>query len=170
MNNTFLAGFAAVVLCVGCHGQTPPVTLIPQRANPLPAAVLGFNVRGLQMKSSSGDGDSSGPPHDPRQNRRLCRANVKARARGSEGNLYRSFSALQYQVGMPWPWPGRRHSSLPTSGSKGNYPVAISSSIRIRPISRWRTGRVCCRTMGLWTQDRESASQRNRSPGTGSRE
>jgi membrane-associated phospholipid phosphatase len=67
MNNTFLVRFAAVVLCVGCRGQTPPITLIPQRANPVPAAAPGFNVMGLQMESSSGDGDSSGPPHDPRQ-------------------------------------------------------------------------------------------------------
>lgn len=67
MNSTFLVGFAAVALCVGCRGQTPPVTLIPPGDNRLPAAATGFNVLGLQMESSSGGGDSSAPPHDPRQ-------------------------------------------------------------------------------------------------------
>ncbi len=67
MNSTFLAGFAALTLCVSCRSQTVPPTLIPLRANAFPSATPGFNVMGLRMESSSGEGDSSALPPDPDQ-------------------------------------------------------------------------------------------------------
>jgi membrane-associated phospholipid phosphatase len=67
MNSTFLVGFAALAFCVSCHSQTAPPTVIPLRANTFPSATPRFNVMGVRMESSSGDGNSSAPPHDPNQ-------------------------------------------------------------------------------------------------------
>jgi membrane-associated phospholipid phosphatase len=71
MNSTFLVGFAAVAFCVGCCGQTAPVTLVPLRANAFPASAPSFNVMGLRMEPSSKDGDSSAATHDPDQTNHL---------------------------------------------------------------------------------------------------
>jgi hypothetical protein len=67
MNSTFLAGFAAFAVCVGCRCQTTPIPLIPSRANTFPAATPSLNLMGLRMDLSSEDDGSSAAPHDPRQ-------------------------------------------------------------------------------------------------------
>ena len=137
MNSTFLVGFAALTLCVSCRYQTAPPTVIPLRANAFPSATTGFNLVGLRMESSSGDGDSSALPPDPDQThgfvgRMVSREGSRIRRKSTPPP-----SSALISSGTPLSWPGRRRSSPPTSGSKGNYPVAIFSSIRIRPISLW---------------------------------